>query len=315
MKNTERNSTLLLLCTLMLTACGGGGGSAGSMGTTDLTTIGWSVDASTTRGLVTGSMAPTHTPVQSDQEIASVEAIADSLITSDVFGFVDGTDGFFRFDTRCSGTTCSFTVLGETYLVRLDPGARPDAYDLQPIMVHNGVHIFQARARDDIGTDNQREVVLYGGWLQYSAFDGQESYRPVQSGYERGDAYASSWGDSTGTNPTEISGRTATWVGAVSGADYSSVTSVIHGTAQVDVDFVNSDVDLTFFDLVNLNHPGRSIANMEWSDIPLSDGSFSRGFGANQIKGQFYGPNHEEVGGVFDRNNIVGAFGAIRGTQ
>ena len=33
---------------------------------------------------------------------------------------------------------------------------------------------------------------------------------------------------------------------------------------------------------------------------------------ASDIKATFYGPNHEEVGGVFERDNIVGAFGAKR---
>ena len=33
---------------------------------------------------------------------------------------------------------------------------------------------------------------------------------------------------------------------------------------------------------------------------------------SDRISGQFYGPNHEEVGGVFERNMIVGAFGAKR---
>jgi hypothetical protein len=51
---------------------------------------------------------------------------------------------------------------------------------------------------------------------------------------------------------------------------------------------------------------------MNWQDIPLASGSFQSGSGRNQISGQFYGPNHEEVGGVFERNQVIGAFGAKR---
>lgn len=40
-----------------------------------------------------------------------------------------------------------------------------------------------------------------------------------------------------------------------------------------------------------------------------------RGSGPDHIEGRFYGPNHEETGGVFERNNIASAFGAIRETQ
>ena len=52
--------------------------------------------------------------------------------------------------------------------------------------------------------------------------------------------------------------------------------------------------------------------DMNWEDIPLTSGSFQSGSGSDQISGQFYGPNHEEVGGVFERNQILGAFGAKR---
>ena len=33
---------------------------------------------------------------------------------------------------------------------------------------------------------------------------------------------------------------------------------------------------------------------------------------ATLFEGTFYGTNHNEVGGIFDRNDILGAFGASR---
>ena len=41
----------------------------------------------------------------------------------------------------------------------------------------------------------------------------------------------------------------------------------------------------------------------------VRNGVFTDG---RDIRGSFYGPSHEEVGGVFDRNLITGAFGAKR---
>lgn len=52
--------------------------------------------------------------------------------------------------------------------------------------------------------------------------------------------------------------------------------------------------------------------NMTCSGIPLAGGSFAAGPDGDSIEGRFHGPNHEEVGGIFERDRIVGAFGAKR---
>ena len=51
---------------------------------------------------------------------------------------------------------------------------------------------------------------------------------------------------------------------------------------------------------------------MTWENLAVRDGRFGGGFDDPTIEGRFYGPNHEEVGGIFQRNRIVGAFGAQR---
>ena len=48
--------------------------------------------------------------------------------------------------------------------------------------------------------------------------------------------------------------------------------------------------------------------DIRWNDLPLNDGKF----GSESIQGAFYGPNHEEVGGVFSRDGALGAFGGTR---
>jgi len=42
------------------------------------------------------------------------------------------------------------------------------------------------------------------------------------------------------------------------------------------------------------------------------DGIFADGQPGNSIKGGFAGPDHAEALGIFESDNIVGAFGAIR---
>ena len=46
----------------------------------------------------------------------------------------------------------------------------------------------------------------------------------------------------------------------------------------------------------------------------LRDGGFEDGYilGDNYIKGAFFGPQHQEVGGVFKQDLYTGAFGAKR---
>ena len=100
------------------------------------------------------------------------------------------------------------------------------------------------------------------------------------------------------------------------GADVGSATAterpdLVQGDATVTADLDNADVDVAFTRIVNLG-TGGARADMTWTGLPLGDGGFGRGSGEDRIEGRFYGPNHEEAGGIFERDRIVGAFGARR---
>ena len=311
-------SIIALSSVIILSACGGGGGGSGGSGggssAASLSTIPWVVDAAAARQAISGSSAPTKTVAQAEQEIRAIEDATNETVISDILAF--GSTAAVRFPTSCSGLVCTVDVLGESHAVDLSqtPDPSNDISQLQLVMEHNGVSIGQSRERSDPGTEDQLEIRAYGGWMQYSGFSVEFSADPTVASPEIVMGISGSYGNSSGTNPSDLSGRTATWTGAVVGADYY-LSHVIHGTATVDVDFAKSDVDVSFSELVDLDDRTRSIADMSWSDIPVSNGKFSQGSGADQIEGQFYGPNHEEVGGIFERNQILGAFGAIRGTQ
>ena len=49
---------------------------------------------------------------------------------------------------------------------------------------------------------------------------------------------------------------------------------------------------------------------MNWEQLTPTNGMFESENG--EIEGVFYGAGHTEVGGIFDKNDIVGAFGAAR---
>ena len=96
----------------------------------------------------------------------------------------------------------------------------------------------------------------------------------------------------------------ATWTGDMVGMD--SNNRVVRGNASIHLeDFGNPSVDVSL-------RP-RGYSDMHWYDIPVTSGGFSARYASNSyIKGEFYGPNAEEVGGVFERNRLLGAFGASR---
>ena len=281
----------LVLLVPMLAACGGGGGGGGgqaassSSPVSSLPDISYPVNPTSALRSVAGSAAPTETVAQAVQRLHTIVSNADGVVATDIVAFLPAQQQI-RFPLSCSGTRCTGTFQGEPYHLQLN---RPSSanlneivgYDIaeaQLVMVHNGVNIGQIRARSNQGTADQVEALYYGGWMEHSYFAVDVSYYPSIANPELELGVAYSAGDSTGTNPTAVTGRTATWTGSVVGGDYSSQYAghVIHGTATVTVDFGASNVDVEFSNLVDLDATGRSIANMNWDNIAVSSGKFHR---------------------------------------
>lgn len=137
---------------------------------------------------------------------------------------------------------------------------------------------------------------VYGRWLEHSVFGMVD------------DSVAVSFGDYPGTNPTEIGG--GVWTGALVGMD-TRTRERIEGNAAIEIDdFARPDVDVAFTGIVDAR--GRARADLRWEDIPLSQGRFQARDTAGSIEGRFYGSDHGEVGGIFERDRLMGAFGASR---
>ena len=101
------------------------------------------------------------------------------------------------------------------------------------------------------------------------------------------------------------------------------------GDAELQYDFAVNEVDLTLFGIgvssVLSPHTYNGPSSMEWSGLRVnSDGSFYiPGYGNDRagtdlhptlgyVDGDFYGPNAQEMAGVFERAGVVGAFGGRR---
>ena len=80
---------------------------------------------------------------------------------------------------------------------------------------------------------------------------------------------------------------------------------VIHGdvVASFAISNPNEIRAFTFTNIINLDTE-EEISNMVWLTIPLeTDGNFRPANG--DIEGTFYGTDHEEMGGIFNRNSII----------
>ncbi len=150
----------------------------------------------------------------------------------------------------------------------------------------------------------------FGGWMEHHAYF--LNMREIKhGGIATLDADVYSIGKTTRTNP--VSGG-AVWKGVAIGANASAVgrRRVIMGNSEITVDFSEFQVDVRLSNLEDLETRVWCCRDITWDDLPLSNGGFGMSETGNSIQGQFYGPGHEEVGGVFVRGQLVGAFGGQR---
>ena len=150
-----------------------------------------------------------------------------------------------------------------------------------------------------------RELIVHGSWMDHGMFAMTDSF-----GGKFGNV-AVSFGSSAGTVPSRLGG--ATWTGDMVGVD-AGTGERVEGDAKIDVDdFADPDVDIALTSIVGANRS--TWAALRWENVPLDAGGFRVDDDAGgHVEGLFYGPDHEEVGGVFEKDRLVGAFGASHST-
>ena len=172
---------------------------------------------------------------------------------------------------------------------------------------------------EEISTDNV-DAHVYGGWLDHSLFATESVLLKSDTFPDRGATVALSYsfGFSTGENPGAAEGS-ARWQGLMIGREMRASASrgqTIRGDADVTVEFgvgvVTADVEFT--GIAN-TETGERRDDMAWRGMAVEDGGFARRTAPDDtISGRFYGPGEEEVGGVFERDGVAGAFGGRRVT-
>ena len=271
------------------------------------------------RTRIVGSMPASATEPQIITAIQTRATAADTLRVGDVI--LAGEAGL-RTDIKptCSGKSCAADVpsvgrLAFTLSDIKDLSLVDDApligfnSETQAVLIDNGITTAQSRtaARQDDGT--QLTFQTYGGWTDGSVFGAV--FLNITEGANTTSRFTSfSFGDSTGSNPTGT-GR-AMWTGSAVGIDTDN-NQPFQGDVTVDIDDLsNPDVDVSITDGRRTNRDTAVPFIFTWEDMTLTDGIFQSTLGDGDIWGSFYGSNHEEVGGVFDDDSTVGAFGATR---
>lgn len=182
--------------------------------------------------------------------------------------------------------------------------------------VRGGVSLAESHERDRPFPGERTDNFALGGWLEHNYFIVERAQiwfdDPAEDDHL--EAFADSIGSATGSSPVPT---TWTWEGVVAGYDLSTrAGALIEGDVLIEL---HSDqhteapggpslayINVGFTGL--RDRSGGSRPNMIWTDLEVVDGVFRD----STLRGQFYGPNHEEAGGVFYRNQIAGAFGAAR---
>ena len=243
----------------------------------------------------------------------------DILLLSDFLRFyLDGDMEMDRGIVDCYGGLCVQTD-GERILINLPEFYVFAGHHHEDISAHedtiedrNGImlgDVTDSEKPDIPGVAVDRSLTGWAGWGDYVGFD-VLYYDYVRNDRPQRIVEASLGGYSSEGNPR---GDNLTWTGGAVAIDHSVITENrnLVGNAELNLQLYQPlDELFVYVDITDLTDvaAGTAYDDMSWNNIPLREG----GFETFEIRGQFFGPNHEEVGGVFERDSITGGFAAKR---
>ena len=265
------------------------------------------------------------------EPVVEVPPPMDAVLVSDLLRFfLDGDMEMHRGIADCYDGLCIHTDGERTDPPRIvfslprhyafaghhdeDISAHEDTIEDRNGIMIGDVSLGDKDLPDVPGVAIDRTVTGYGGWGEFHGFDS------LYYDFVRGDRpqrmiQASIGGWASEGNPPVPRDGTWTWTGGAVGVGYSDITQdrVLTGnselTVSLDEQLNEFLVRLDITDLEDVD-TGTTYDPMVWANIPLRNGSFE----TFEVRGRFFGPNHEEIGGAFEsrKAKIVGAFGASR---
>ena len=262
----------------------------------------------------TGSSEP---PEPTEDELARetyarIVGGANWLLHGDQLGYFARDDDVERTHARCRVDFCSTGFA----LATRPSNFTVDDVVLDPLGDRRGVGIVVERWSGGSGGGH-----VYGGWLDHSLFATQTTLLTGADFPDRGATVVSNYslGFSTGESPSAVDGS-ARWEGLMFGREMRASPSrgqVVLGDADVTVEFGDAGItaNVEFTRIADIE-TGERRDDMAWHGMALEDGGFARRDALDDtISGRFYGPGEEEVGGIFERDGIAGAFGARRAAE
>ncbi len=239
----------------------------------------------------------------------STSMMASYVVSTD---WEDTTD-WYR--TYCRDLDCTD---GYTKGLLVPDPENADSFRFDAVMTRNGVDLAKSVERTAFvraGESGEDRTLGYNGLMTHGFF-GAYAYIEDYDGYRNTvSGYSLAAGDMTGTNPAP---GPFTWRGVMVGGnvdfdDGANLAHFLQGDAEITLSDLNGmSLGVSFTNIRDL-HNGRLHDDMAWSGLRLERGAFAEEGLLGRIRGGFAGPNHEEVVGVFQRDNILGAFGGELG--
>ncbi len=225
-------------------------------------------------------------------------------------------------ESQCDGQSCTITEprTGISESVSLQELQSTDTDSIENLrqVVHfsltkRDVAVYGGSVGFELGEGSSVHATAYGGWMVYNYFlaawgdYSDTTYPSAEVGV------GLSVGNATGSHPD----ASATYNGLILGVDTAGADQgdAVEGDATLEFSMANpggAQMDVSFTNITN--RTTKSAYNpIEWSNIQVrADGTFNKRNDMEKIHGSFYGPNHEEIGGTFNRDGVTGAYGAKR---
>ena len=297
----------------LLAACGGGGGGGGV----------------SVEGLAHGWLPPLETVADQDERaLAILPEIDSEFISSSYFESSLPAVGRAITRHRCTGTRAGCVGVyppdeTERSVTRVPADGKLVIEGTRtPFRSKNGVTLVRTtrNTASPTGDGTDGFEIRLGAWMDHSHFRFHQASGERLSptyGY-RGDrtSFGYAYGDLTRSVPA----ATATWKGVMVGGQafgggVGSGGHALIGDAELVFDFDTSRLTARFSGIVNADRRDEphSVTGVVFSGVPVDGtGIFRQGGDDSRIQGGFYGPDHAETVGVFEKAGIVASFGAKR---
>ena len=282
----------------------------------------WRHDVAEYARTAAGGQEPTLSSAGHDAKVRQIAADSDTI--SALHAWSEANSEFAQTDPQCSGTTCTWGDPANPPITKENFISPEEDITIFPVMRRNGaeLHISEFTGANQFGP---WIGTTYAAVLDHMAVG--SNYQIYDSGQEGSGRYV--WGNSTGSNP--VTGA-ATWSGVLVGVggrpNQGEAFQYVQGDVDVTANFGGgTTLDVMFFNVKGAEYAADYTID-PWMGVPVSGGSFEDGDyfddgAANRyIEGKFYGPNAEEVGGLFRDNSVSdadtyidGAFAAAHSGQ